>query len=67
MIDFMLFGGFGNRQTDERMDEQTLVVVESLLRLKNGLLSGFEILEMGRVFLGVVFLKKLSLSVVFAF
>ena len=30
MNDFKLFGGLGNRQTDER----TLVVVESLLRLK---------------------------------
>ena len=30
MIDFSLFGGFDNRQTDER----TFVVVESLSRLK---------------------------------
>ena len=30
MIDFKLFGGFGNGQTDRLTDERTLVVVESL-------------------------------------
>ena len=35
MIDFELFGGFGNGQTDRLTDKRTLVVVESLLRLKN--------------------------------
>ena len=34
MIDFKLFGGFGDRQTDRRTDERTFVVVESLSRLK---------------------------------
>ena len=38
MIDFKLFGGFGFRQTDRQTDrwtnERTLVVVESLSRLK---------------------------------
>ena len=30
MIDFSLFGGFGDRQMDRQTDEWTLVVVESL-------------------------------------
>ena len=34
MIDFKLFGGFGDGLTDGRTDERTLVVVESLSRLK---------------------------------
>ena len=35
MINFKLFWGFGDRQTDGLTDERTLVVVESLSRLKN--------------------------------
>ena len=34
MIDFMLFGGFDDGQTDRQTNERTLVVVESLSRLK---------------------------------
>ena len=34
MIDLELFGGFDFTQTDEQTDERTLVVVESLSRLK---------------------------------
>ena len=34
MIDFWLFGGFGNGQTDGRTDGWTFVLLESLLRLK---------------------------------
>ena len=33
LIDFKLFWGFGNGQTDGLTDELTLVVVESLTRL----------------------------------
>ena len=32
--DFKLLRGFADRQTDRRTDEQTLVIVESLSRLK---------------------------------
>ena len=35
MINFKLFWGFGDGQTDGQTDERTLVVVESLSRLKN--------------------------------
>ena len=34
MIDYKLFGGFGNRLTDGRTNEWKLAVVESLSRLK---------------------------------
>ena len=41
MIDFVLFWGFGDgrtdRLTDGRTNERTLVVVESLSRLKDSL------------------------------
>ena len=33
--DFKLLRGFGDGRTNERTDEQTFVIVESLLRLKN--------------------------------
>ena len=42
MNDFKLLGGFGNRQTDE----QTSVVVESLLRLKKCDLAEFSVVEL---------------------
>ena len=32
--DFKLLRGFDNGRTDEQTDEQTFVIVESLLRLK---------------------------------
>ena len=35
MIDFMLFGGFDDGWTDGRTNERTLVVLESLSRLKS--------------------------------
>ena len=41
MIDFELFGGFGFRQTDGQTDKRTLVVVESLSRLKTDLVVTF--------------------------
>ena len=34
MIDFQLFGGFALRRTDRQANEQTFVIVESLLQLK---------------------------------
>ena len=35
MIDFQLFGGFALRWTDRQANEQTFVIVESLLQLKS--------------------------------
>ena len=34
MIDFMLFWGFADRQTDRLMNKQTFVLLELLSRLK---------------------------------
>ena len=42
MIDFVLFGGFANGGMNGRTYERTLVVVESLSRLKIAFCFGFE-------------------------
>ena len=54
MIDYKLFGGFGNgqtdRQTDGRTNERTFVVVESLSRLKRNNQVGHMCVQVGHTY-----------------